>query len=579
MKIFEEADQLVQHVSRENLTQHVDWLSEVRRDTGGPGEERTVDYIVETLERDGVPVRVHEFDAFLSYPRRATLEVIHPERRQFRCLTHSFAQSTGPHGVTGDLKFVPDGNVADGAGRVTLVDGLASPIKILEASRAGATALIFSNAEWYIHNMIGTTIWGGAPTLDHVDRLPSIPVISIAHEDGEALKELLESGPVQLKIVTEVETGWKKVKLPEVVIEGNSDPEKFVLVGGHYCSWEVGTTDNSTGVADILELARVFWEQREKLKRSVRFVWWPGHSHGRYAGSTWYADTFFEDLSKNCILYHNIDSPGVKGATKYILRHTSAEIEGFGRQIIERYTEQRNPEVHRPSRSADQSFLAIGVPTSSLYSFLPDDHPDRKPWTGGCAGAWWWHTEHDTRDKADLDILAKDCGLSVAYIYGFANLEVLPLDLRHAAQESLGFVEELHRQVAGHLDLEGSVAKARAVVEALDELERARRSASGETRERLNVTLMQLSRALNPVRFTSQDRFAHEPADMTPLMRSQTSAMFPGLNKALALKSLEGTREYGFLLTQVRRQMNRFDDACDQALERVASWTGTATVA
>lgn len=567
MNILEEADRLASAVRAENLARHVDWCSQVRRDTGGEGEDRMVDYIVDTLSADGVPVDVHEFEAFLSYPRRASLVVTSPEGRQIRCLTHSFARSTGPHGVVGDLKFVPGDDLAQGAGRVTLVDGLASTLRILDASRAGVTALIFANAESYIHNMIGTTIWGGAPTLDLVDRLPNIPVVSIAHEDGEALKEILSRGRVQVKLETEVDTGWRKVRLPEVRIDGAKQPEKFLLVGGHYCSWEVGTTDNSTGVADILELARIFWNRRESLERSVRFVWWPGHSHGRYAGSTWYADTFFEDLSKNCMLYHNIDSPGVRGATKYILRHTSAEIEAFGRDIIERYTDQRDPEVHRPSRSADQSFLAIGVPTSSLYSFLPDDHPDRKPWTGGCAGAWWWHTECDTRDKADIDILAKDCALSVALIHGYTNSEVLPLDLLRAAQESYEFIETLAKDAAGHIDLATSVTKARAVVDAVTSLDRLRSDATGAEATRLNEVMMRMSRIVNPVRFTSQDRFAHEPADMTPLMRARKSAMFPGLSKAAGLAALEGTQEYGFLLTQVRRQVNRFNDSCDRAVE------------
>ena len=49
----------------------------------------------------------------------------------------------------------------------------------------------------------------------------------------------------------------------------------------------------------------------------MKVAWWVGHSYGRYAGSTWYCDTFFSDLRKNCVGYMDIDSPGVKGATIY----------------------------------------------------------------------------------------------------------------------------------------------------------------------------------------------------------------------------------------------------------------------
>ena len=51
-----------------------------------------------------------------------------------------------------------------GAGRIALVDGVAMPIEVLNASRESVSALIFSNPDWYLHNMIITTVWGGAPT-------------------------------------------------------------------------------------------------------------------------------------------------------------------------------------------------------------------------------------------------------------------------------------------------------------------------------------------------------------------------------------------------------------------------------
>ena len=452
LSIPPESEPMLAAVERSRLSRHLDVSAGIRRDTGGPGEDQMVDYIVRMLQADGVPVTVHEFDAFLSYPRSAVVEVLAPERFEIRALTHSFAAPTGPNGRQGSLTYVPDKDMRKGAGRIALVDGVAMPIEVLHASRESVSALIFSNPDWYLHNMIITTVWGGAPTPEQVERLPNVPVLSISHEDGERLKELVSRGPVEIRVRTQVDTGWYRVKLPEVRIPAASGSEDFVLVGAHYCSWEVGTTDNSTGVAALLEMARVLWQQRDRLERSVRVAWWPGHSHGRYAGSTWYADTFFRDLADHCIAYHNIDSPGVKNATKYILRHTSPEIEAFGRTAIETLTEQRDPEVHRPSRAADQSFLANGIPSCSLYSFLPDGHPDRKPWTGGCAGAWWWHTEHDTRDKADDAILEKDVRLSLGFVVGLANRPIHPFDFQNLAGE-------IHAVRAGSQGCRGRTAR------------------------------------------------------------------------------------------------------------------------
>ena len=504
-------DAAAQAVDRGRLERHVDWFSQVRRDTAGPGEDRAAEYIAGELRAAGVPVTVHEFDAFLSYPIRATLEVLEPERRQFRCLTHSFARATGPDGLIADLIALEDGALHRGAGRAALLDGLATPVTVLRASKAGCTAVIFANQDVMLHNMIVTTIWG-TPGLEQLERLPSVPVVTVNKADGEALKRLLAQGRgVRVRIVTEVKTGWFRSKLPEARIPGTEEPERFVLVGGHSCAWEVGTTDNATGDACLIELARILWANRSALKRSVRLCWWPGHSHGRYSGSTWYADSFFTDLAEGCLAYHNIDSPGVKGATKYIARHTTAEAQRFCRDVIRRVTGQAEAPIHRPSRAADQSFLANGVPAFSTYPFLPDDHPDRRPWTGGSANAWWWHSEFDTRDKADLDILTLDAKVSLTAVMELANAEVLPFDHVDTVQEIQGFLGALQEKAGGHLDLTPATEAAGRFLAAAAALRGAAAEARGPAVRAVNDALMRLSRILNPVIYSTSGRFHHDP--------------------------------------------------------------------
>src|SRR5699024_4448343 len=105
----------------------------------------------------------------------------------------------------------------------------------------------------------------------------------------------------KIAVTTHLDTGWRKIPVLEATIEGSKVPEEFVLLHGHLDSWHEGVGDNATGDATMLELARVFWENRENLDRTLKIAWWSGHSHGRYAGSTWYADEFGIDLAKNCV--------------------------------------------------------------------------------------------------------------------------------------------------------------------------------------------------------------------------------------------------------------------------------------
>jgi hypothetical protein len=559
-------------VSPERLYDDVAWFSRVRRDTGGPGEDKAAAYIASRLADAGVPVTLHEFDAFLSYPLSATLEVLQPEPVVIRCLTHSFAQSTGREGLVGDLIYlqgpIDERTLGQAAGRVALIDGLATPVTVLQASRAGCAAVVFTNDGSVIHNMICTTIWG-TPDLNQLDRQPRMPVLSVDKHGGMDLKRLLVSSErVRVRITAQVDTGWRASKLPEVRIPGMGEPEQFVLVGGHYCAWDVGVTDNATGDASLLEMARVLWHNRAELKRDVRLCWWPGHSHGRYSGSTWYADTYFAEIADNCLAYHNIDSPGVKGATRYAARHTTAEAERFCRAVIERLTGQSGIAVHRPVRAADQSFLANGVPSFSTYPLLPEDHPDRRPWTGGSANAWWWHTEHDTLDKADVQILAQDTRISLTAVLELVNAEVLPFEHVSTAREIGSLIEGLQEKVGDHLDLSPAASRAAALASVTHKLEAARSQNAADPGRtgRLNRTIMRLSRVLNPVLYTRGGRFHHDPADWLPTVRQAGSPMLPALSAATVLPNLSGQPDYRFLRTQMVREINRLHTALHQAV-------------
>jgi N-acetylated-alpha-linked acidic dipeptidase len=551
------------------LTRHLDWFAAVDRDTGGEGEDRAAAYLAAELESAGVPVTVHEFDAFLSYPREAALRTSSPAAHDFRCVTHSFVRSTGPGGLTAELVFVGDADFAPARGRIALVDGLATPVTILQASQAGCAGIVFANEDRFIHNMIGTTIWG-TPSLDQIDRLPSVAAVSVDVEAGRALKALLAGGaPVTATMTTRLDTGWYRSKLPEVRIPGRREPERFVLVGGHYCAWHEGVTDNATGDACILEMAKLLWRARGDLERSVRLCWWPGHSHGRYSGSTWYADTFFTELAENGLAYYNIDSPGVKGATVYYCRNTAAEFDAYCRAVIATVTGQKDAPVFRPARAADQSFLASGMPSFSAYPFLADGHPDKRPWTGGCGNAWWWHTEHDTRDKADVAILTTDVKVGLEAVWGLATGAYLPVDYRAAAKELLDGVRSF-RAAAPDVDFAALTTDAETLAHALERFQR-RRGASRADAPAWNATAIRLGRVLNPVLYTRGGRFQHDPAEWSPIMRATKRFTLPGLNRAEGLSALDGKPEAGFLRAQLVREVNRARTAVREAIRELGT--------
>ena len=147
--------------------------------------------------------------------------------------------------------------------------------------------------------------------------MPPIPIITINRPDGEELIAKLRQGPVRIAFSNRTDTGWREIPVLVAEVKGARFPDEFVLLHGHLDSWHIGIGDNATGDATLLELARVFSAPPGQAGRTLRIAWWSGHSHGRYAGSTWYADTFADDIVANCVAHVNCDSPGCRWATVY----------------------------------------------------------------------------------------------------------------------------------------------------------------------------------------------------------------------------------------------------------------------
>jgi hypothetical protein len=250
-----------------------------------------------------------------------------------------------------------------------------------------------------------------------------------------------------------------------------------------------------------------------------------------------------------------------------VARNTTADLERFAKQIITQTTGLVDPPAHRPARAADQSFLPNGVSSFSIYPFLPQDHPDFRPWTGGAANAWWWHTDFDTLDKADTGILATDTRIGVKAVGDLANARVLPLAPGDTGEEIRAVASDLASPLGSHLDLAPLVADADAFIAAARTLDEARGRAASSVggARRFNSALLRLSRLVNPVVYSRRGRFFHDPAEWSPIMRASGRYVLPGLTPAAALPSLAGARDYGFLRAQVLRECNRVRAALREA--------------
>jgi len=564
-------------VDRERLAAHLAYFATVDRMSGTAGEREAVDYICETLGKEGVRTEVREFRGYISWPGPATLEILSPEKVTIPCRTRSFGRSTAPDGIELDLVFVDvarqleqgamifshrsnaaaygDRDVRGAA--VVTPDGGPDGVRRAEEQGAAAHIHLWTSDEPHIHEMIVTPIWG-TPTPESAPTMPNIPALSVTNADGERLRALCAAGPVRARLKAEVTTGWQPQPVTLATIPGKTDD--YLLVGAHIDSWYVGVTDNATGNAALLEMARVLNAHRGDLERGVVFAWWPGHSTGRYAGSTWFADDRFADLRAHCVGYLNIDSPGCRGATVWDCRYVMGEAERFMETIVRDLTGQpANP--RRPLKAGDQSFWGIGVTSLGAFRMLPTDHPDRKA-VGGSGGGWWWHTAEDTLDKADAEVLRGDTALYAAIAARLATDPVLPYAFDTVARDFATRLGEIAAETGDRFDVAPAQESAARFGAAAAQLEQTRQrlaaSGSAEQRHALDAGLLRLSRILNPALYTVSGAYDQDPALQVPLL--------PGLSRAAALRDLDPASDAaGFLATRLVRERNRIVDALEAA--------------
>ncbi|HEV2439009.1 MAG TPA: M28 family metallopeptidase [bacterium] len=586
-------------VSPTKLMQFTRGVAKWVRLSGSEDEAKAFDYVEETLRGFDLDVRRETHDALVSWPISASLETIGQDGAgRVQCITHAFAASTPREGLEAEVVDAGpsvaghhDMNAGSLRGKIALIDGLAMPAKARAAEDAGALGAIFINPA-HLHEMIISSVWG-APTPETVGALPKLVAVSVKESDGAVLRARAREGGLQVRIHADVDTRWRKTPLLTADLTGRED--RYVLFSGHIDSWHYGAMDNGSANAVMLEIARLLSRRRKRLRRGVRFAFWSGHSHGRYSGSTWYADTHWQDLHRRAVLHLNVDSSGAQGATVLGGGLTMAETWALAADCV-RLVARQDLERRRVTRMGDQSFWGIGLPSLFVgVSEQPAGDSAGGPPIGGLAGrhetkaagaalaslsggpasgglGWWWHTTEDTMDKIDKDNLARDAQIYARALWRWCTAPVLPLDYRATAAEFRETLGQIRREAGDVFDFGPALAaadrlaaaaealqtKAAALSDTLAHARGTRRQRDGA--EAINTALMRAGRALIPVNYTVSGPFDHD--------RALPVAPIPSLQPASRLGGLpEDSMERHALATRLLRERNKVTHALETAAE------------
>ena len=427
--------------------------------------------------------------------------------------------------------------------------------------------------------MIVTTIWG-TPTPETAWRIPALAVPArCSAATAQRLRARLARGPLPRAARHAGAHGLDADPASRRPTWPGRHEDRFLLFSGHVDSWHHGAMDNGTRQRDHAGGGAAAGRRiATGSAAGIRFAFWSGHSHGRYAGSAWYADHAWRELHQRCVLHLNVDSTGARGATDYSVLHATEDAQRFAETVGGR---RHGPAEPRPALLARGRPVVLGrraCPSAFMsLSGLPDaghrvvaDHGA----AGRAAPAFrgGGTREDDTIDKIDADVLVLDTRVYLASALRWLQRAGAAPRPRHAPRAAAGRAARACRRRPGC----DSTWRPRWTPPA--------RSSSGSTRlaavlgrgstprrageaDTVNRGLMRLSRLLVPLAYTSGDRFTHDLA--LPLARRSpgcsASASWPALDPetdAFKFARAALVRERNRARSRPRHAASAADDLC-----------------
>lgn len=253
----------------------------------GEGRDRTAAFLRGQLRGWGIPTVVQRFDAQVSVPGAARLALA---RRDAPVAARPFPYSapTPPEGLLAELRAVSAGDTRPLTGTIALVDAAPTLAMIAALAARGAVAQVYIGVDEALRTPLAATDRWGAPIQS--------PVITIGRAAGEGFLALCAAGPTPVRLHAELRWTTRRLLLPVATIKGADEPDNFVLVGAP----GPAAADGGEAAACLLELCRIFAAHAGRLRRGIRFVWWPQGATA-LAGPLWYTDTAWTELRARAV--------------------------------------------------------------------------------------------------------------------------------------------------------------------------------------------------------------------------------------------------------------------------------------
>jgi Zn-dependent M28 family amino/carboxypeptidase len=246
---------------------------------------------------------------------------------------------------------------------------------------------------------------------DYATDAPKIPAAAVTAEDADLIANLVQEGPVKMKLVLTPQT-LPDVESANVIadIKGSEHPEQIVIVSGHLDSWDLGTgaIDDGAGVAVSMEAANLIQKLHLKPKRTIRVIAWMNEENGE-AGSKQYAKDHDKEISNHFAAMETDSGAGhpigvnmhTKPEVKKMFAPVAAILQASGAGILD-LVEHCGADIEPLEKARVPAFSPI---QDSRFYFN------------------YHHTAADTLDKIVPKELAENSAVAAVAAYALANMD------------------------------------------------------------------------------------------------------------------------------------------------------------
>lgn len=152
----------------------------------------------------------------------------------------------------------------------------------MEAARYGAVGAVVRSMSQHIDG------WPHTGSMGYNDSILKIPAVAISTADAELLASALKGNPhLTFTFKTYCQT-LPDVKSANVIgeIKGTEYPDEVIVIGGHLDSWDLaeGAQDDGAGVAQAIEVLRLYRSLGIKPKRTIRVIAFMNEENGLRGG-------------------------------------------------------------------------------------------------------------------------------------------------------------------------------------------------------------------------------------------------------------------------------------------------------